>query len=152
MVCPSPSPVTVAGRRISFGTVIVAALAVPALPILHACNRLSARRTLAAAARLARLPSPQLDCQPATIGQAVNGVARLLRMQTTTCLARSQLIWLLMSLCGQRPVIRVGAAAGLGVGTLAHAWVELDGVPVADAANVAELHPPFDRPLLGPVS
>jgi hypothetical protein len=130
----------------------LAAIVVPALPILHACNKFSTRRTLAAVARLARLPCPRIGCQPARVGQAVNGVARLLRMQTTTCLARSQLIWLLMSLCGQRPVIRVGAAASLGAGTLAHAWVELDGVPVADAANVAELHPPFDRPLLGQVS
>ena len=70
-------------------------------------------------------------------------------MQGTTCLARSQLIWLLLSLCGLSPVIRVGAGAGLGAGTMAHAWVELDGVPVADAADVAMKHPPFDRPLLG---
>ena len=91
-----------------------------------------------------------MACDPVRVGWAVNGVARVLRMQGTTCLARSQLIWLVLSLCGHRPVIRVGAGAGLGAGTLAHAWVELDGVPVADAPNVAALHPPFDRPLLGP--
>lgn len=146
----SPEPdVVAAGRRLSRCSVVVAAVALPVLPVLHVCNRLSARRTLAAVARLARLPSPRLDCETACIGRAVNGVARVLRMQGTTCLARSQLIWLLLSLCGQRPVIRVGAGAGLGNGTLAHAWVELDGVPVADSADVAALHPPFDRPLLG---
>lgn len=149
---PSATPVIIPGRRLSYGLVVLAALAVPALPILHLCNKLSTQRTLAAVGKLAQLPHPRLGCQPARVGQAVNGAARLLRMQTSTCLARSQLIWLLVSWCGQRPIIRLGAAAGLGAGTSAHAWVELDGVPVADATNVAELHPPFDRPLLGSVS
>jgi hypothetical protein len=139
-----------ARRRLSWGTAFVAAVAVPALPALHVGNRLSARRTLAVVARMGRWSIPLLECEPVGVGWAVNGVARVLRLQGTTCLARSQLIWLLLSLCGQRPFIRVGAGAGLGVGTLAHAWVELDGVPVADAADVAVMHPPFDRPLLSP--
>ena len=146
----SPDPDAVAaGRRLTFGSLIVAAVALPALPVLHVCNRLSARRTLTAVALLARLPGPRPACDPVRVGWAVNGVARVLRMQGTTCLARSQMIWLLLSLCGRRPVICVGAAAGLGEGTLAHAWVELAGIPVADASDVASLHPPFDRPLLG---
>ena len=132
--------------------VLAAAIAVPALPILHLSNWFSTRRTLGVVAWMARAPFPQSGCEPARVGQAVNGVARLLRMRTTTCLARSQLVWLLLSLCGKLPVIQVGAATGLGAGTLAHAWVELDGRPVADTAQVAELHPPFDRPLLGPIS
>lgn len=129
--------------------VLVAAVALPTLPVLHLCNRFSTRRTLAAVAWMGRLPSPRIRCDPARVGRGVNGVARRLRMQGTTCLARSQLIWLLLSLCGRQPVIQVGAGAGLGAGALAHAWVELDGVPVADAADVAAVHPPFDRPLLG---
>ena len=121
------------------------------LPLLHLANRLSTRRTLAVVARLGRLPFPRIACHPRRVGRAVNGVARLIRLRSTTCVARSQLIWLILTLCGLRPVIRVGAGAGLGSGTLAHAWVELDGLPVADASEVAERHPPFDRPLLGPV-
>jgi hypothetical protein len=146
----SDSGAVVARPSLSWELVIVAAVALATLPILHVSNRLSARRTLAAVAWLARLPIPGVRCDPARVGRAVNGVGSRLRMQGTTCLARSQLIWLLLSLCGQRPVIQVGAGAGLGNGTLAHAWVELDGAPVADAADVATLHPPFDRPLLGP--
>lgn len=138
-----------ADRRLSRGSVLVAAVALPALPVLHACNRLSTRRTLNVLAWLAGLPGPRIECDPTRVGRAVNGVAARLRMQGTTCLARSQLIWLVLSLCGQRPVIHVGAGFGLGKGTLAHAWVELDGLPVADGADVAVLHPPFDRPLLG---
>jgi hypothetical protein len=142
--------VVAARRRLSLGSLMVAAVALPTLPLLHLCNRLSARRTLAAVARLGRLVNLRVACDPARVGWAVNGVAHRLRMQGTTCLARSQLIWLLLSLCGQHPVIRVGAGSGLGEGTMAHAWVELDGSSVADADDVAELHPPFDRPLLGP--
>jgi hypothetical protein len=136
-------------QRLTWGAIVVAGVALPMLPVLHVCNRLSARRTLAAVARLGRLPSLPIGCVPARVGWAVNGVAHVLRMQSTTCLARSQLIWLLLSLCGKCPIIRVGAGVGLGAGTMAHAWVELDGVPVADLADVAVQHPPFDRPLLG---
>ncbi len=143
--------VDAADRRISPGMVLVAAVALPTLPLLHLANRLSTRRTLAVVARLGRLPFPRIACHPRRVGRAVNGVARVIRLRSTTCIARSQLIWLILSLCGRRPVIRVGAGVGLGAGTLAHAWVELDGVPVADPTDVAERHPPFDRPLLGPV-
>ena len=128
---------------------ILAGLAAPLLPMLHVCNRSSPRRTMAGVARLAALPWPPVRLHPPEVGRAVNGVARILRMQGTTCLARSQLIWLLLSIGRFEPVIQVGAAPGLGSGTLAHAWVELDGVPVADPTDVATLHPPFDRPLLG---
>ena len=148
-VTPDPD-VVAADRRLSWGSLMVVAVALPALPVLHVCNRLSTRRTLAVVAWLSRVRGPRIACDPARVGRAVNGAARLARMQGTTCLARSQLIWLLLTLCGQRPVIRVGAAAGLGEGTMAHAWVEIDGAPVADGADVAMLHPPFDRPLLGP--
>jgi hypothetical protein len=142
--------VDAADRRLTPGMILVAAIALPVLPVLHLGNRLSARRTLAVVSRAARLPFPRVACHPRRVGRAVNGVARLIHLRSTTCIARSQLIWLILSLCGRHPVIRVGAGAGLGTGTLAHAWVELDGTPVADAATVAEQHPPFDRPLLGP--
>jgi hypothetical protein len=131
--------------------VLVAAIALPMLPILHLGNHLSTRRTLAAVARLGRVPLPRIACRPRRVGRAVNGVARVIGLRTTTCVARSQLIWLILTWCGLQPVIRVGAGAGLGSGTLAHAWVELDGLPVADALDVAARHPPFDRPLLGPI-
>ena len=131
---------------------LVAALAVPTLPLLHLCNMWSTRQTLAAVTWLAGLRSPWVRCNPSNVGRAVNAASRLLHLQSTTCLARSQLIWLILSLCGLYPVIRVGASAGLGAGRPGHAWVELDGVPVADAMDVAVQHPPFDRPLLEAVS
>jgi hypothetical protein len=135
-------------RRFSAGMVLVAAVALPALPLLHLANRWSTRRTLAVVARLGGVPFPPITCHPYRVGRTVNGVAKLIRLRSTTCLARSQLIWLMLTLGGERPVIRVGAGAGLGDGIRAHAWVELDGVPVADASDVARRHPPFDRPLL----
>ena len=139
-------------RSVTLAAALVATLAVPVLPILHIGNRFSTRRTLAVVARLGRIPFPKLACEPRQIGRGVNGAARVLRLQGTTCLARSQLVWLLLSLCGRRPVIRLGSEVGLGSGTFAHAWVELDGIPIGDSANVVERHPPFDRPLLGPVT
>jgi hypothetical protein len=139
-----------ARRRLSWGAALVAAVALPVLPVLHVGNQLSARRTLETVARLGHLGTVPIACDPGRVGWAVNGVARVLRMRNAACLARSQLIWLLLSWCGQRPVIRVGAGPGLGAGTMAHAWVEVDGVPVADRGDVALLHPPFDGPLLGP--
>ena len=136
---------------------LIGALAVPLLPVLHLSNRLSTRRTVTTVVWLARFKVSSDRCDPAVVSRAVNAVARVLRLQSTTCLARSQLLWLILSVTGRRPVIRVGAGSGLGSTTflgsttLAHAWVELDGEPVGDSVEVAVLHPPFDRPLLGSI-
>jgi hypothetical protein len=139
-----------AERRLSLGAIVVVAFAMLALPLLHLCNRQSARRTLAVLARLGRPSWTPLASDPIAVGRSVGYASRVLRLHDTTCLARSQLVWLLLSVGGMLPVIRVGAGAGFGAGALAHAWVELDGVPIADAADVATQHPPFDRPLLEP--
>ena len=137
-------------RRLSLGAAVVVAFALLALPLLHLCNRQSARRTLATVALLGQRSWTPLAFDPIEVGRSVIYASRVLRLHDTTCLARSQLVWLLLSVGGRMPVIRVGAGAGFGAGALAHAWVELDGVPIADAADVATQHPPFDRPLLEP--
>lgn len=82
------------------------------------------------------------------LGRAVNIAARLTPFPVT-CLTRSLLLgWLLR---------RHGVACGLRIGVRlrdgafsAHAWVECDGVPVNDRADVAADHPPFDD--LGPLA
>jgi hypothetical protein len=152
LVFSSPVPTdpdgVISERRVSLAAVALVALSLPTLPILHVCNRFSARKTLASIARIGRFSSPRLSCDPVLVGRAVNYASGVLRLRSTTCLGRSQLIWLVLSLGGRRPVIRVGVGAGLGAGSMAHAWVELNDVPVADANDVAVQHPPFDRPLL----
>jgi hypothetical protein len=50
---------------------------------------------------------------------------------------------------------RFGAELRIGIGNTspvldAHAWVEVDGIPVNDSADVALRHPPFAQPLLRP--
>ncbi len=67
--------VDAADRHISPGMVLVAAVALPLLPLLHVGNRLSTRRTLAVVHGLGRLPFPRIACRPRRVGQAVNGVA-----------------------------------------------------------------------------
>ena len=57
--------VDAADRRISPGMVLVAAAALPMLPILHLGNRLSTRRTMAIVARLGRLRFPPDQLRPA---------------------------------------------------------------------------------------
>ena len=146
----SADPAIVAARRRHSAELLILGLvAAPVLPVLHLCNRLSTRRTIARVAWLASLSWPHVRLHPTEVGRVVNVMARVLHLHDGTCLARSQLIWLLLSIGDFDPVIQVGAAAGLGTGTMAHAWVELDGIPVADPTDVATLHPPFDRPLLG---
>jgi hypothetical protein len=135
-------------RRLTIRAVVVVAIALITLPVLHLCNHLSTRRTLAGVGGVGRFSWKRFAGDPVMVGRAVNYASRRLRLQGTTCLARSELIWLLLQIGGHQPVIRVGAGAGLGAGTLAHAWVELDELPVADAVDVAAQHPPFDRPLL----
>jgi hypothetical protein len=135
-------------RRLTIRAVVVVAIALITLPVLHLCNHLSTHRTLAGVGGLGRLSWNLFSGDPVTVGRSVNYAARIMRLQGTTCLARSELIWLLLSAGGLQPVIRVGAGSGLGAGTLAHAWVELHDLPVADSSDVAVRHPPFDRPLL----
>jgi hypothetical protein len=136
-------------RRMSMTAVVVVAVSLATLPMLHLCNRISVRRMLAGVERVGRLSWCRLKADPETVGRAVNYASRILRLQDTSCLARSQLIWLLLSVGGLQPVVQIGAGRELGAGVLAHAWVELNGSPVTDAADVAAQHPPFDRPLLG---
>jgi hypothetical protein len=144
----NPDVAVVGRRRRRLQLFVVAAASAVALPVLHIGNRLSARRTLAGVRWLSGWPWRRLPVDPPTVGRAVNGVAGRLGLGGTSCLARSELIWLILVLGGLEPVVRIGAGAGLGDGTMAHAWVELDGVPVADPADIAVLHPPFDRPVL----
>ena len=65
-----------------------------------------------------------------------------------TCLVRS------LALLGVLRRNGIPAELRIGVGTTqprlaAHAWVEVDGVPVNEAANVATRYAPFAGPLLG---
>lgn len=102
--------------------------------------RLHARLT----AQIRHLPPPtsaQL-AEAHALGEAVNAAARHTPF-AATCLSRSLvLLWML----GRRGVaadLRIGAQMSSGQ-LAAHAWVECDGQPVNDRADVAQAFTPFD--------
>jgi len=65
-----------------------------------------------------------------------------------TCLVRSLALLGLLRRRGVPAELRVGVGR-TGPQLEAHAWVELDGAPVNDAADVAARYPPFAGSLLG---
>lgn len=76
------------------------------------------------------------------------GVAARYTPGGASCLVRS------LALLGLLRRRGIAAALRVGVGRTApcleaHAWVELDGLPVNDAADVAARYPPFAGSLLG---
>jgi hypothetical protein len=65
-----------------------------------------------------------------------------------SCLVRSLAVLGLLRRRGLGAQLRIGVGATAPV-LEAHAWVELDGVPVNDAADVAARYPPFAGSLPG---
>ena len=82
------------------------------------------------------------------LGRAVNIAARLTPFPVT-CLTRSLLLVWLLRRQGVASELRIGVQLREGV-FRAHAWVERDGVPVNDRADVAADFAPFDD--LGPTA
>ncbi len=72
---------------------------------------------------------------PQELARLVNAAASLLRMR---CLPRSLLLWSFLRRRGTPSEIRLGVAK-LADGSLsAHAWIELDGMPLGDGPEVFE--------------
>ena len=59
------------------------------------------------------------------------------------CLGRSLLLWFLLRRRGMDAVLVVGSMSAVDDEWMAHAWVELDGVPVNDDADVGEHYVSF---------
>ena len=76
------------------------------------------------------------------LGRAVNIAARLTPFPAT-CLTRSLLLVWLLRRHGMTCELRIGVQLREGV-FRAHAWVERDGMPVNDRADVAADFAPFD--------
>lgn len=139
----------------------------PELPRLVRWSGLLLRRGLtlarlwrllgAASERLARLPLDQAEAELAA-GSAVrlgevspDELARLLRVagrlrrQAGTCLPRALCLKLLLERQGRRPELRLGVRRASDR-LEAHAWVELGGRPVGEAADVLERFSPLESP------
>jgi Transglutaminase-like superfamily len=95
-----------------------------------------ARRSQAAAR-----PSTPDEVRP--MARAVNIVANR-PMVGAPCLGRSMVLWFLVRRRGIDAELVIGAEPPKGGDLSAHAWVELDGVPVNDVAGVRQRFGSFD--------
>jgi hypothetical protein len=109
------------------------------------------RRWHALLARLAPRP-PQPAAPELQVASAVR-TARLVRaanrrsVRPAACLSRSLTLWWLLRRRGIESQLRLGVRKG-GEGLEAHAWVELAGRVVNDAADVARQYAPFAEAIL----
>jgi Transglutaminase-like superfamily len=100
------------------------------------CHRWMARRPL----------PPALSRDEALVTalrEAVDRVARRLPGESS-CLHRSLCLWWLLRRRGIATDLRIGVRKQLDGGLEGHAWVERDGCPVNDDANVGERYAPFE--------
>ncbi len=130
--------------------IVLTTLAVVIVPVLHLANRWSLRRTTTAVSTLAAIDLTRGRLRPdaEAVARAAKRAGHLIGRHDSSCLARSQFVWLMLASSGRSPRLWLGAGSGFGSGGRAHAWVELDGVPIGEPIDVAAVHPPFDHPLL----
>jgi len=105
------------------------------------------RRTRAALTFEAGAPAGRHDLEEAqAIGRLVHAAANRNPFRPN-CLARSLVLCRLLRLRGLAAELRIGVAAPAGA-FAAHAWVEHDGVALAEAESSVEAYAPFDEALL----
>jgi hypothetical protein len=107
-----------------------------ALPLFHVtASRLSG---------LARL-APREPLPPERLSALIAAVGAKLPVMPS-CLVRSRFLCLLLEARGTRAQLRIGVRID-DSRLSAHAWVESDGRPVNDSADVALRYPPFAQPI-----
>lgn len=93
-------------------------------------------RTSAALARLEWLSGDAAGAlAPAEVARLVDGVAALLR---TSCLPRSLVLWRFLRRRGASAGVRLGVSRQADGSLRAHAWLEFEGAPLNDYADVLE--------------
>ncbi len=118
------------------GRVALAAISLVGVPALHVANRVGVAKTnrvvesvAALPVRLEKIVGPNYPTR--VVGHA-NGSAQRVRLGQTSCIARSQFAYILLSWANLSPVIKTGAQVDLSVGGEAHAWIVVDGAPVGE--------------------
>jgi hypothetical protein len=133
----------------------VVATSVVLLPLIQVM--LKSRGLKRTAALLAARSDRQLGSpdrvEAASMADAVSLVAGR-KVVGALCLGRSLLLWFLLRRRGMDAELVVGTKAPVDEAWMAHAWVELDGRPVNDVADVREHYGSFglDLPRLRPSS
>lgn len=89
--------------------------------------------------------APLTQTEAAVLGVAVNRAANHV-FGPTTCLTRSLLLRWLLRRHGTPSDLRIGVRFEEGV-LAAHAWVELDGIPVNDRPELVARYEAFDQPV-----
>lgn len=120
---------------------------VAVLPVLHVllrAGRLNAAEMILAIDERYE-PSIGSDLPKATaVADAVFVGARIWRLHEVSCVARSMCTWSVVRRQGGKADIVIGFDPNT---RRAHAWVELDGIPVDDTPDVRTRYLPFDAHL-----
>jgi hypothetical protein len=95
----------------------------------------------------ARVPD---GARVARVVETIGRAAELIPGQVG-CLPRSMTISAMLRHRGVEADLRIGVRS-TSAGVEAHAWVELDGVPVNDASNVDDEFLPFDREITNAIA
>jgi len=80
---------------------------------------------------------------PTEVARVVNGTAALLR---AACLPRSVVLCILLRNRGKSAEIRLGVSRAADGEFLAHAWVELDGCPLNEPADLLDRYHSMPSP------
>lgn len=106
------------------------------VPALHKANSRNIGKTNQVVQSVASWPVP---LRPITgpefprhvVGHARGAAARI-GLGQTSCIARSQFAYVLLTWAGYSTVVKTGAQPDVGRGGEAHAWVEVDGTAVGE--------------------
>lgn len=124
---------TLAGRAL----VLHSLLLLPAVAVLLRTRGMA--RTMAWLERLERRGEGNAGAlAPREMARLVDAAASLLRIG---CLPRSLVLWHFLRHRGASAVVRLGVSKLAGGGLSAHAWLEFDGLPLNDAADVFDRYP-----------
>ena len=127
---------------------VVLLQAVLLLPIVWGAQRsLSLHGVLGLVGRLPLVKRRTLTLDEAKrVGFVVNGAANRL-LGSGACLTRSLVLQGVLRRYGTQSDLRIGIRK-VGEQFAAHAWVEIQGQPINDLADVATRFSPFDGPLV----
>jgi hypothetical protein len=134
-------------RALPAGHKVVLLKAIVCMPVFAFGLQVFGLARMQAAVKLPRHHTPQTINRDDILawGELVNIAAKRGPVKAT-CLTRSLVLAWLLTGRGVQAAIRIGVRFNGGA-LDAHAWVECDGVPVNDKADVADQFAPFERSL-----
>ena len=122
--------------------VILGGASLLVVPALHKYSSRNVSKTNVLVHRVASWPIPLGRITGPSFPEKVVGHARgaatRLGLGQTSCIARSQFAYLLLTWAGHSPALKTAAQPDIGRGGEAHAWIEIDGKAVGeDQHNLA---------------